>query len=90
MQRIKARRLDCKRTPAFTIRVHQCMLISQLPENSLNTIIFATTTLIRISSTPDMTGCTATVDLADPRLLTKIDKFFELGIGEYVALPQVR
>ena len=28
--------------------------------------------------------------LADPVLLEKIDKFFELGIGEYVALPQVR
>lgn len=29
-------------------------------------------------------------NLADPVLLEKIDKFFELGIGEYVALPQVR
>ena len=29
-------------------------------------------------------------NLADPTLLEKIDKFFELGIGEYVALPQVR
>lgn len=29
-------------------------------------------------------------NLADPGLLEKIDKFFELGIGEYVALPQVR
>ena len=28
-------------------------------------------------------------NLADPVLLEKIDKFFELGIGEYVALPQV-
>jgi len=28
-------------------------------------------------------------DLADPVLLSKIDKFFELSIGEYVALPQV-
>ena len=28
--------------------------------------------------------------LADPVLLEKIDKFFELGIGEYVALPQVQ
>ena len=28
--------------------------------------------------------------LADPTLLEKIDKFFELGIGDYVALPQVR
>ena len=28
--------------------------------------------------------------LANPVLLEKIDKFFELGIGEYVALPQVR
>ena len=28
-------------------------------------------------------------NLADPALLEKIDKFFELGIGEYVALPQV-
>lgn len=31
----------------------------------------------------------ATKDLADPILLSKIDKFFELGIGEYIALPQV-
>ena len=30
------------------------------------------------------------VNLADPVLLEKIDKFFELGIGVYVALPQVR
>ena len=29
-------------------------------------------------------------NLADPVLLGKIDKFFDLGIGEYVALPQVR
>lgn len=29
-------------------------------------------------------------NLADPVLLEKIDKFFELGIGEYVALPQVK
>lgn len=29
-------------------------------------------------------------NLASPVLLEKIDKFFELGIGEYVALPQVR
>ena len=29
-------------------------------------------------------------NLADPVLLEKIDKFFELGIGEYVALPQVQ
>ena len=28
-------------------------------------------------------------NLADPALLEKINKFFELGIGEYVALPQV-
>ena len=28
-------------------------------------------------------------NLADPVLLGKIDKFFNLGIGEYVALPQV-
>ena len=28
-------------------------------------------------------------DLADPALLEKIDKSFELGIGEYVALLQV-
>lgn len=28
--------------------------------------------------------------LADPRLLETIDKLFELNIGEYVALPQVR
>ena len=33
---------------------------------------------------------TSTKDLADPVLLSKIDKFFELGIGEYVALPQVK
>lgn len=36
-----------------------------------------------------MQGHAATKDLADPVLLEKIDKFFELGIGEYVALPQV-
>lgn len=28
--------------------------------------------------------------LADPKLLEAIDKLFELNIGEYVALPQVR
>ena len=33
---------------------------------------------------------TQPANLADPILLEKIDKFFELGIGEYVALPQVR
>ena len=27
--------------------------------------------------------------LADPKLLEKIDKLFELNIGEYVDLPQV-
>ncbi|KAL6719642.1 hypothetical protein ACLMJK_001563 [Lecanora helva] len=32
---------------------------------------------------------TLTTELADPTLLNKIDKFFELGIGEYVALPQL-
>lgn len=28
--------------------------------------------------------------LADPKLLEAIDRLFELNIGEYVALPQVR
>jgi len=28
-------------------------------------------------------------ELASPKLLEKIDKLFELNIGEYVALPQV-
>ena len=37
-----------------------------------------------------MADTTPANDLADPKLLSKIDKFFELGIGEYVALPQVR
>lgn len=36
-----------------------------------------------MASHPAMTG------LADPVLLSKIDKFFELGIGQYVNLPQV-
>lgn len=30
------------------------------------------------------------ISLADPALLEKIDKLFELNIGEDVALPQVR
>ena len=37
-----------------------------------------------------MSGHPAVKGLADPSLLKKIDKFFELGIGEYVALAQVR
>lgn len=32
----------------------------------------------------------ANISLADPALLEKIDKLFELNIGEDVALPQVR
>lgn len=32
----------------------------------------------------------AKISLADPALLEKIDKLFELNIGEDVALPQVR
>lgn len=31
----------------------------------------------------------ANISLADPALLEKIDKLFELNIGEDVALPQV-
>lgn len=30
------------------------------------------------------------ISLADPALLEKIDKLFELNVGEDVALPQVR
>lgn len=44
--------------------------------------------LLRLYPTTTMTNHPA--NLADPVLLEKIDKFFELGIGEYVALPQVR
>ncbi|MCJ1276953.1 hypothetical protein MMC21_004761 [Puttea exsequens] len=36
-----------------------------------------------------MSGHPAVKGLADPSLLKKIDKFFELGIGEYVALAQI-
>lgn len=36
-----------------------------------------------------MEGNKSTNSLADPALLEAIDKLFELGIGEYVALPQV-
>lgn len=32
----------------------------------------------------------ANISLAEPALLEKIDKLFELNIGEDVALPQVR
>lgn len=33
---------------------------------------------------------TNSCNLADPKLLEAIDKLFELNIGEYVALPEVR
>lgn len=35
-------------------------------------------------------GKATNISLADPALLEKIDKLFELNIGEDVALPQVR
>ena len=31
----------------------------------------------------------STRNMADPKLLDKIDKLFELGVGEYIRLPQV-
>ena len=37
-----------------------------------------------------MADLSATSKLADPKLLEAIDKLFELNIGEYVALPQVK
>ena len=37
-----------------------------------------------------MADLSATSKLADPTLLEAIDKLFELNIGEYVALPQVK
>lgn len=40
-------------------------------------------------SVADMDKAT-NISLADPALLEKIDKLFELNIGEDVALPQVR
>lgn len=37
-----------------------------------------------------MAELSATSKLADSSLLEAIDKLFELNIGEYVALPQVK
>ena len=37
-----------------------------------------------------MTDLSGTSKLADPTLLEAIDKLFELNIGEFVALPQVK
>ena len=37
-----------------------------------------------------MGDLSATSKLADPTLLEAIDKLFELNVGEYVALPQVK
>ena len=37
-----------------------------------------------------MADLAAPSKLADPTLLEAIDKLFELNIGEYVALPQVK
>ena len=43
--------------------------------------------LLSLIAMADLSG---TGKLADPTLLEAIDKLFELNIGEYVALPQVK
>ena len=45
-----------------------------------------------VNNSPENSSETAArgLELADPKLLDKIDQLFELNIGEHVALPQVK